>query len=301
VLSAVMLVPAAVAFAQDEAPPAPPIDTADNQPAINTETALFPKWSSEGAIGYTATGKRIKTNAINGDVNVTREGQWTNNFLDGGITYGDVTYPEGDPIASANRYFGTYKLEGYLTRTKKPYLWTLAGAESDQFQGFWGRYTGQGGVGYSYFGTAPQILKTEIGYAFVDTNWIEKKEIDDNEFHYWEPTHNGLARLVAQIPIYGYARFSEEVTYRHNIEDQDDYSVSSSTGLAFRLTSRLSYKTIFQIDYTNQPGLVESLDPYGAVITFDDDGDPATDPVSALEPNEYAAYTFTNALVISFF
>ena len=261
----------------------------------------FPIWSSAGSIGYSATGKRINTNTLTGDFNLSRFGKWTNNILTSGITYGDVMYPGGSPIKNANSYFGKYKFEGYLMRNKKPYLWSLLGAESDEFQGYWGRYIAEAGLGYSYFGTRPTILKTELGYAFVDTNWINKVKLENGEYHYWEPTHNGLARLIASVPVKSYILFAEETTYRHNIDDEDDYTVQSETSLSFKLTGNLSFKTLYNITYTNQPGLVEELDPYGNVVTYDDDGDPLTPEVDGLVPADRVAYLWTNALVISFF
>jgi len=251
-------------------------DLSGSQPTLKTDADRFPVYSANGAIGYTTTGQYVKSTALNGDLKLGREGHWTNHFVNAGITYGNVVYPEGDPVLNANRYFGNYKFEGYVLSNKKPYLWTLLGAESDQFQGFWGRYNAEGGLGYSFFGVAKHILKTEIGYAFVDTNWMEKQEIDDNEFHYWEPTHNSLVRLIASVPILEYILFAEEASYRHNIEDENDYAVASDTSLSFRLTSKLSFKTAVNVTYTNQPGLVEALDPYGNVIVYDNDGDATT-------------------------
>ncbi len=265
----------------------------------------FPIWSSAGSIGYSATGKRINTSTLTGDFNLSRFGKWTNSILSSGITYGDVMYPGGSPIINANSYFGKYKFEGYLMQNKKPYLWTMLGADSDEFLGYWGRYIAEAGLGYSFFGTSDAVLKTEVGYAFVDTNWINKVEIEDGEFHYWDPTHNGLARLIASIPIKSYILFAEEATYRHNIDDEDDYSVESDTSLSFKLTGNLSFKTLYSITYANVPGPVEELDPYGNVVTYpyDDDGDPLTPDVEVdgLVPADRVAYTWTNALVISFF
>jgi len=291
-----LLLPVLPAMAQDSA-----IETEDEQPAINEEIDDFPRWSSNGSVGYTTTGMNVKSNSLVGDLNGAREGRWTNHFVKSGITYGDVTYPDGDPIRNANRYFGNYKFEGYLVRAKKPYLWGLLGAESDEFQGFWGRYTAEAGFGYSFFGVQKRTLKAEAGYSFVDTNWIEKQEIDDNEFHYWEPTHNALARLIAEFPVLSYMLFTEQVTYRHNLDDEDDYSVDSSTGLSFRLTDKLSFKTAFNITYTNTPGLIEKLDEYGNVVAIDEDNDPLTEAIPVLEPAERTSYALTNALVISFF
>ncbi len=261
----------------------------------------YPSWAASGAIGYNTTGGYIDTQAIVGDFKLAHERQWTGHYLNSGISYGNVTYPEGDPINNVNNYFGEYKIEAYVYKNRKPYFWGLGGAQSDEFQGFWGRYIAEAGFGYSFLGTSDYVLKSEVGYAFVDTNWINKVEIDEGEFHLWEPTHNGLARLIASIPISKLVLFTEEVKYRHNFDDDNDYLVDSATGLNFRLTDKLSFKTTFDISYTNQPGPITELDKAGAPVMVDDDGDPATDEIESLVPTERASYGWSNALVISFF
>lgn len=265
------------------------------------KATLFPKWSSSGSIGYNTTGGYIDTQAVIGDFQLVHDRQWTSHIGKAGIAYGTVTYPEGDPITNVNNYFGNYKVEAYVYENRKPYFWGLIGALSDEYQGFWGRYLAEAGFGYSFFGISPYVLKGEVGYAFVDTNWINKVEIEDGEFHYWDPTHNGLARLIASIPISQYVLFTEEATYRHNIDDEDDYLVESSSGLSFRLSSKMSFKTSFNIAYTNVPGPIEEMDETGAVVMLDDDNDPATDEIASLVPTERTTYGWTNALVISFF
>ncbi|MCB9478023.1 MAG: DUF481 domain-containing protein [Deltaproteobacteria bacterium] len=266
-----------------------------------SEVEKYPLWTANGSLGYNASGGYVDTNSVVGDLAVTHERRWVGHFLKGGIAYGTVTYPEGDPIVNVNNYFGNYKFEVYLAKNRKPYLWGLLGALSDEFQGFWGRYTAEAGLGYSWFGTADAVLKTEAGYAFIDTNWINRVELEDGSFHYWEPTHNGLARLIAAIPIFEKSvQFTEEATYRHNFQDDKDYSVDTATGLTFKLTDRVSFKTAFTLNYTNQPGLVDELDETGQNVTFDDDGDPATPDVNSLVETERASYGWTNAIVVTF-
>ncbi|MDP8255121.1 MAG: DUF481 domain-containing protein [Candidatus Alcyoniella australis] len=284
-MTILVLLIAVPAIAQDEA----------------TEGDQFPKWSASGTLGYTMTSAYVKTNSLVGELQGAREGVWTNHLLKGGVTYGNVIYPDGDPILNANSYFGEYKFEGYLLRNKKPYLWGLLGYQSDEFSGFWTRYLGEVGVGYSFLGISDSVLKTELGYAFVDTRWIEKKEIETDEFHFWEPTHNALARLIAEVPLKSYMLFSEEASVRLNLADEDDYTAQSTTGLSFKLSQALSFKTSFAITYTNTPGFIERLDKEGNVVNYDDDGDVDTDDVPELINAEYASYTWINALVISFF
>ena len=55
------------------------------------------------------------------------------------------------------------------------------------------------------------------------------------ELHYWEPTHNGLARLIILVPIMNTVLLGEEASHRHNVQDKDDYTVESSTSLTFKI------------------------------------------------------------------
>jgi Protein of unknown function, DUF481 len=293
-ISIFLLLSALPAVAQTEEPH-------DFQEFSGEEPEKYPKWSASGSIGYNSSGGYIETQAVAGDLQLAHERQWTGHLVKSGINYGNVTYPEGDPINNVSNYFGNYKIEAYVYKDRKPYFWSLLGAESDEFQGFWGRYIAEAGFGYSFFGMKDYVVKSEVGYAFVDTNWINKVELENGEFHLWEPTHNGLARQIIAVPILSFVNFTEEATYRHNFQDEDDYVVDSATGLSFRLTSKLSFKTTFDISYTNQPGPIEELDETGAAIMIDDDGDPNTDDVASLIPADRTAYGWTNAIVISFF
>ncbi len=260
----------------------------------------LPRWYATGSFGYTATGGNSRTNTLAGSLEAGRVGIWTDHKLTAGITYGNVIYAGGDPIRNANSYFGKYKLDAYLMSNKKPYAWFGTGAECDEFQGYWGRYTVEAGPGYSFFGTDPVVLKLEAGYIFVDTNWINEKEVD-GELLLWEPTHNGLLRLIAELPLRDYLKFTEEAQYYVNFDDTQDYRMESTSALNVKLTDRLSFVTSFKVTYTNLPGLVEKLDEYGNVVTVDDDNDPATDPVPELVEAERVDYTWTNSLAIALF
>ena len=260
----------------------------------------FPKWSGSGTLGYTTTGGNSRTNSLSGEFELTREGELTNNSFKAGITYANVIYA-GDPIKTANSCFGEYKFEAFFTRAKKPYAWGLLGAESDEFQGYWGRYKLEIGPGYSFFGTYEATLKLEVGYALVDTNWVNPKETNEGEYHLWETTHNALARVIASSPFMDdRVTLEEEVLYRANLEDWQDYVIEATSSVKVKLNDKVSLTATLDVTYTNQPALVEKLDENGNVVTYDDDGDPSTPEVPKLVPAQRLDYTLTNGLSVSF-
>lgn len=280
--------------------------------SLAQETAEFPKFSANGSIGYSMTGGNIITHGASGDFQFMHEDKWLNNIVKAGGNYGNAIYDTGDPIINVNNYFGNYKFEGFFMENKKPYAWGLLGYEMDEFQGFWNRYLAEAGLGYSYFGKRPEVLKTEVGYAFIDTVWALPKEIEDDEFHLWEPTHNMLFRLIASVPFKEYILFTEEASYRFDMLDTFNQVVDTKTALTFKLSSRLSFKTSFNLSYINDPGLIEKVDKEGNPVTQ------ATGPIVTPPPytnspvslpgeepvykkSNRIAYSWVNALVISFF
>lgn len=311
---ALILLMAATAFAQD---PEPELGVTE-EPEIAGEDDL-PKWTASGSVGFTMTSGNSETRTATGGLEAARLGDWINNFFKAGISYGTVLYPEADDFTvNTNNIFGTYRFEGYYLPDKKPYFWVQGGAEFDPFQGFWQRYTIDGGPGYSFFGKSKYVLKIEAGYLWSLTRWIERVNIDpdydrsdtmlvdedDNpvthpddargELHYWEPTHNGIVRLIASVPIQEWVLFTEEAVFAMNFMNEDDYKFISSTGMLFKITSRLGFSTNLKVSYFNSPGTVEDLDATGTAKS-DANGD------TLYERADNTDITWTNSLVISIF
>jgi hypothetical protein len=262
------------------------------------EQAL-PKWFASGSLGATLGGLNSRVFVVNAGFDGGRLGAWTNHVLKAGINYGNVIYSGNKPVLNVNNILANYRFEGFFMKDKKPYFWVRPAWMSDQFQGFWQQYSVDLGPGYSFFGTAPYVLKIEAGYMFLDTNWVEKKDIDPDpnkeDLHLWEPTHNGIIRLIASTPIQTWGLFSEEAYFLMNFMNEDDYRVGSATALTFKLTSRLSFQTAFKVLYTNTPPSVKNLDETGATRTD------ATTGTPILKKAERTDYTWSNSLVVSFF
>ena len=115
-----LLIPLSLAFAED--------DKHKFEDFEGKQAKEFPKWAANGSVGYNTSGGYVDTTNIVADLLVTHDRQWTGHQLKGGIAYGTVTYPDGDPIKNVNNYFGNYKIEAYVYKNRKPYFWGLGGA-----------------------------------------------------------------------------------------------------------------------------------------------------------------------------
>ena len=269
-----------VGFAEDEA-----------------EEKPFPHYKVDATLAYSLSGGNIQSHSAVGDFLFAHEDVWVNNYIKLGGAYGTTAYANNNYINSVNHYFGNYKLEGFFMENKIPYAWGLVGYEMDEFQGFWNRYLAEAGLGASVFGTDPTVLKFETGYAFIDTVWINKKELYNGEEHLWEPTHNILFRVIASVPIKDAALFSEEVTYYVNLQDTFDQKVVSDTSLTFRILSFMSFKTSFNLQYINDPGFIDELDENGDVVTEVVN----SEEVTVQEKSNRLIYSWVNGLVVTFF
>ena len=259
---------------------------------------LLPKWYANGSLGAALGGLNTRTFVINGGLEGGRLGVWTNHVLKAGINYGNVIYSGNKPVLNVNNVFANYRFEGFFMKDKKPYFWVRPAWMTDQFQGFWEQYSVDLGPGYSFFGTSPYVLKAEAGYMFIDTDWVEKKDINPDpnkvDLRLWEPTHNGIIRLIASAPIQTWGLFTEEAFATMNFKNAKDYHVGSNTALTFKLTTRLSFQTAFKVLYTNVPPFVKNLDETGAAKV-----DGAGNPI--LKKSERTDYMWTNSLLVSFF
>jgi putative salt-induced outer membrane protein YdiY len=255
----------------------------------------FPKIKADGTIGYNLTGGNIKTDAAAGSAEFIHEDVWVNDIVKAGVNFSNVSYFGRRFNPNVNNYFGNYKFEGFVTKEKKPYLWAFLGYDSNEFIGYWNRYTGQAGPGYSFFGTDPTVLKLEVGYGFVDTVWAFPTEIDNNpkSMHIWEPTHNLMARLVFAYPYEKKFQIAEEASYRVNMQWTYDQEVDSATNLTFALTSRLSFRTTFTLQFLNNPGFVQKQDENGVSLV-------TSTGAKILTKSQRMSYSWINGLLVSF-
>jgi putative salt-induced outer membrane protein YdiY len=262
------------------------LEAASMSSAQDTEPG--PKWTSSGALGYTQSGGNTNASSVAMNWDLMREGVRTHMAWKAALNYGYTRYTDKD-IVTTNNNFALYKIDRFLSRSKKSYLFGQLQYQGDQFQGYWAKYMADAGFGYNWFGKTGPLLKTELGYSYIGWSYVEPNK----EGEYWEPTHNALFRLSLSHQVRDWLKVSEDAVSHRNLEHADNYQIESTTSATFRLTTRLGYKSAFTVRYNNQPLLVEEKDAYGAAVVDEND-----EPV--LKSAERTDYTWTNMLVITF-
>jgi putative salt-induced outer membrane protein YdiY len=246
------------------------------------------KWSGSSAVGYTQSGGNTNASSASLDLEVMRNGVWRDMAWKAGANYGYTRYTDKD-IVTTNNNFALYKLDWFMRRTKKQYIFGQVGYTGDEFQGFWAKYNAEAGFGYSWFGDKKPVLKTELGYSYMGWHYVEENDEGD----LWETTHNALARISYSQKVSEWLKLAEDAVYYRNLEDGEKYQAESITSATFTITKKLGYKTSFTMKYNNRPLMVEEKDRYGVTVK-DDDGEPV------LERAEQQDYIWTNMLVITF-
>jgi putative salt-induced outer membrane protein len=249
----------------------------------------LPKWAGTGSAGYVQTSGNTDSAAANGNLEFLREGYITDMTWKAGLNYGYTKYTT-KKIVSTDNYFALYKLDRYLSEDKRLYGFVQPQFQSDEFQGYWGKYMVDLGVGYNWIPPNHQKLKTEAGYSFIDWNYIKP----DEDGHEWKDTHNALARLIYSNNLREWLQVGQEALYYVNVEESDDYHIESFTYGNFKLSDRLSYKVSLTVKYNNKTQLIERKDKYGSTAT-DTSGDPI------LNRADHTDIIWANALVFSFF
>ncbi len=253
------------------------------------EEAKEVKWSSSGGLGYTQTSGNTDTMTTNGKWDMKRDGVRTDMTLKAGGNYGYTKYTTRKNV-SANNYFGLYKIDTYFTQAKKSYCFIQPQFQSDEFQGYWGKYMLDAGLGYNWLSSDDSTLKTEAGYSLIDWNYLQPNDDGDR----WEVTHNAVARLIFSHKINEWAKVGQEAVYSVNVDDTEDYQAESVTTASFNITSRLSYQVSFTAKYNNNRIYIADKDEFGSDVV-DIFGD------KVLEKAEYTEFVWANTLVITFF
>ncbi|OGP60618.1 MAG: hypothetical protein A2V67_14425 [Deltaproteobacteria bacterium RBG_13_61_14] len=257
-------------------------------PAAGAEEKPAPPWKGSAALGYTQSGGNTNSTAINANAALSRDGELTDLGWQAGLLYGFTRYTDKN-ILSANNYFGLFRVDQFLTTSKRPYGFCQFQFQSDQFAGFWGKYMAEAGAGYNWWKSKKRSLKTEAGYAFIDWNYTEPSE----DGRRWAPTNNSVARLRYWHQVLSWLALSEEAVYYLNLEDTREYQTESMSAAKIKLTDRIGFQSSLAVKYNNRPPLVEKKDAYGQTV-HDADGNPV------LERAKYTDYIWTNTLVLSF-
>jgi len=202
---------------------------------------LFENWTGAGELGaFRSTGNSDNI-GITAGLGLTREGiNWRHKLS------GRADYQETEGVVTREQYLAAYepnfKLSGSL------YLYGLAQYERDQFQGFSGRYSVSGGLGYDIIKRDDMTLSVKAGPAWRRTDLVGGGG---------SSSFAGLAAID-----FGW-RISEGISLTQSgsaLMQSGSSTFISDTGLTAKIANELSVRLSYTIEHDTEP-------PLGAVKT----------------------------------
>ncbi len=194
-------------------------------------------------LGYIKNSGNTNTETFNLELHLKKG--WGNHS----VTYFfDGQYANDDQVETKNKF--TTELEyGYLF-TERFSLMYLTGYKQDKFSGFaYQAYTGPG-LNYMLVKTTIQNLKLG-GYILYSQDSI-KRDIPYNS----EEIHKYMAYRTALFydwQIFSNLKFSQDLTYRSEFSDSQNYFAFSKTALSTKITDIISAGISYKVDYVNKP------------------------------------------------
>lgn len=215
------------------------------------DAGLFSRWNGNGELGgFRSTGNSTNTGLTAG-LQLTRTGiDWTHKLR------ARADYQRTNGFTSREQYFASY--EPNIEINDRLYGYGLAQFEHDRFQGFDGRYSVSGGLGYKFIESEDLNLSAKAGPAY----------------RYTDLSAGGSeSRLAALVGV----DFGWSITDRLKLTQQtsavadgggqatlfidgQSTSINAITGLEAKVSDKLSMRASYQVDYDSEP-------PAGAVTT----------------------------------
>lgn len=207
-------------------------------------SGLFDRWSGKGEFGgFVATGNSSET-GLTAALALTRDGINWRHKLRGRADYRRVNgNTRREQFVAA--YEPNYKISDRL------FIYGLAQYERDRFQGFAGRYSISGGLGYQIIDADDLKLSGKIGpaYRITDFNNGETEKriagLVGLDFD-WDITK----RLKLTHDTNAVAETGGSATI---IADSSNTSVNLITGLNAKVSDKLSARFSYEIEYDSNP------------------------------------------------
>lgn len=139
-------------------------DAAAKEDAIRT-AGLFENWTGKGELGAFQSTGNADNIGITAGLGLVREGiNWRHKLS------GRADYQETEGVVTREQYLAAY--EPNLKLSERLYAYGLAQYERDRFQGFSGRYSVSGGLGYDVLTGEAMSLSVKAGPAWRRTELV---------------------------------------------------------------------------------------------------------------------------------
>lgn len=225
-------------------------EAAAAQEAIRT-ASLLERWGGEGQVGAFQSSGNTDAVGLTAQLQLKREGiQWEHNLR------AAADYRRSNGRTDREQFSAAY--EPRYTVSPHVFAYALAQFERDRLQGFTARYAASGGLGIRVFDTDSLDLSLKAGPAWRRTELISGLQ---------ENSIAALAGLDFDWTINDRIKLTQDANAVAEAGGQavafiggDNTSINLVTGLEGRISSELSARLSWTLDYNSAP-------PAGAVAT----------------------------------
>ncbi|WP_240504510.1 DUF481 domain-containing protein [Tsuneonella mangrovi] len=212
---------------------------------------MFERWTGKGELGAFRSTGNGDDSGISASLTLKRTGiKWNHKIK------ASADYQRSNGITSRERLFASY--EPNYVINKHVFIYGLGQFERDRIQGYSGRYSVSGGIGYQMIDADDVDLSIKAGPAYRFTSY-EDGTYDDRLA--------GLLGLDFNWKITDRLKFSqganavaETGTTAVAIIDSRNTSINLVSGLEAKVSDRLSTRFSYTVDYDSNP-------PVGGVST----------------------------------
>lgn len=205
---------------------------------------LFSNWSGKGQIGAFQSSGNSDDAGISLALNLDRKGiDWQHKLR------ANVDYRRSNGRTSREQYLLAY--EPRFNINPDLFAYSLAQYERNRIQGFLGRYSVSGGLGYNVIDTPSLDLSLKAGPAFRHTEFVDGMS---------EDRLGGLAGLDFDWRITDRLTFTQDSNMIAEtggsatvIVDSSRTTLNLVTGLEAKMTDRLTTRLSYAVDYDSNP------------------------------------------------
>ncbi|MBL7033738.1 MAG: DUF481 domain-containing protein [Candidatus Delongbacteria bacterium] len=195
-------------------------------------------WTDKAELSYVQTGGNTEITTISAR-NVF--GITFNDRLSGNWKLG-VVYGETGGVKTAESFSTEFGLD-YLF-TERLYLGLIAGWLKNEFAGLDSRIHVGPALGYKFLTGPEHTLDCKVGGSYISEQYI-----DDTDYNYMA----GMVRANYKWSFSAKTAFTQAVEMLYDFSDSENYTLTSETAVQTALSSFLSLKVGYVVNYDNLP------------------------------------------------
>jgi putative salt-induced outer membrane protein len=216
----------ATGFAADPAPAPPP-----------------PIWSGQASLSFVSTSGNSSTQTLGAGAEIDYNKDVWAGLARAAYLRAEAT-DQTTKMETVNAESSAATLRGARKLQPKLEAFVQGDFVRDTFSGIDHRLTGEAGVGYSVVDTAPQALKLTVGLGYTKESRSAGESLSFS---------SAIAGLGYKWKFSKTAEFAEDVAYTEDLKDTGDWRLSNVTSLTAGLTTVLSLKATYTLNYLKEP------------------------------------------------